>query len=112
MIATIIAGFLVVFSVIKTLLIARSKKDGKLLSYDMEVLNEKEAREFSNFITNLLSNLTFFYGTLLYVLNIYTEIGTYLGIGFLVLAIVQDIYFIRVLFPKEYKKIRGAKSWK
>ena len=110
--ATIIAGFLVILSVVMTLIIARSKKDGKLLSYDMEVLNEKDAREFSNLIANLLSNVTFFYGVILYVLDMYVDYGLYIGIGLLILTVIQDIYFIRVLFPKEYKKIRGAKTWK
>lgn len=103
----VIAGVLVVYSVIKTLLIIRSKKDGKVLGYDLRVLTEKNAKEFQNLITNLLSNLTFFFGTTLYLLNVYTDYGLYIGIAFVLLVAYFDYYFVKKLFPKEYKRIRG-----
>ncbi len=107
MIALIMSGTLVVYSVVKTLYIANSKKNNKLIGYDVSVLNDKDAKEFSNYITNLLSNLTFFYGTLLYVLDVYTDYGIYIGIAFVALTAIQDYYFIKKLFPREYKRLRG-----
>lgn len=107
MIASIIAGILIAYSLVKTVWIAKSKTDSKLLGYDIFVFNDKEAREFSNLITNLLTTLTFLYGTTLYVANIYTDYGLIIGIALLILVIVQDIYFIKVFLPKEYNRMRG-----
>ncbi len=106
-IGTIIAVVLVVYSVGKTLWIASSKKGGTILGYDLEVLGDKHAKEFQNFITNLLTTLTFFFGMILYIVDIYTEWGLYTGIFFVVAIGLLDYYFIKKLFPREYKRIRG-----
>ncbi len=106
-IGTVIAVVLVVYSVGKTLWIASTKKGGTVMGYDIEVLSERKAKEFQNFITNLLTTLTFFFGMILYLIDIYTEWGLYTGIIFTVVVILLDIYFVRRLFPREYKKIRG-----
>ena len=93
---TIMAGILVVYSVIKTLYIVRSRNEFKILTYDTSYLSEKDRKEFNNFITNLLSNLTFFYGTLIYVLGIYTEVGVYIGIALMILVVVSVVILIKV----------------
>ncbi len=107
MIATILAGILLAYSLVKSVYLMKRKSEESVFGYDTSGLSDKDKREFSNLITNTLTNLTFFYGTIVYVVNIYTDYGIITGIGLLILVIIQDYYFTKSLFPREYNKIRG-----
>ena len=107
MIATILAGILLAYSLVKSVYVMKKKSDESIFGYDTSNLSDKDKREFSNLITNTLSNLTFFYGTIVYVVNIYTKYGIITGIALIVLVILQDYYFTKKLFPREYNRIRG-----
>lgn len=107
MLVTIISIVLVVYGLAKSLYIANTRRQGRVLNYDISVLGEKEQREFYNLVSNLLSNITFFIGVGLYFINLTSDYGIYFGILFIVGVIVLDYVFIKNVFPKEYKNLRG-----
>jgi len=107
MIGIILAGILLVYSLVKSVYVMKKKSEESVFGYDTTNLSDKDRREFSNLVTNTLSNLTFFYGTITYVVNVYTKYGIITGIGLIVLVVIQDYYFTKKLFPREYNRIRG-----
>jgi hypothetical protein len=107
MIGTVISGILVIYSVAKSLYIATTRKNGRVLKYDITSLSQKDQKEFNNLVSNLLSNITFFLGIALYLIDTSTEYGLYIGILFLIGVAVLDFIFIKRVIPKEYEKLRG-----
>ena len=107
MISTILAGILLAYSLVKSVYVMKKKSDESVFGYDTSKMSDTDKREFSNLVTNTLSNLTFFYGTIVYVVNLYTKYGIIVGIGLIVLVVIQDYYFTKKLFPREYNRIRG-----
>ncbi|XMB87392.1 hypothetical protein RJG79_06220 [Mycoplasmatota bacterium WC44] len=102
----ILASVLVVYSMAKTLYLIKTKKENKLLNFDLSILKSDKRKEFSNYVTNLFSNLTFFYGMIIYLVDLYSDYELLIGIILIILTIIQDYYFIKKVFPNEFNKLK------
>ncbi len=102
------AGFLVVYSTLKTVLIGRRKTDTTLLGYDISVLTNEQHVAFGNIIKNVVINLTFFLGILIFMIDNFTEYGLYAGICITIFSFGMDYYVMKFFIPKQYDKIKRS----